>query len=347
MKTESRPIEAALWVRRDVPGESRSIEAVRSGSDRRRRIEKTVVACAAVLLALGAIASNGSALAQTAQDSLPRRLTQLPGQDRNASFSPDGRRIVFESDRDGDFDIYALTLADGKIEQLTDHSAADRNPSWSPDGRRIAFESDRNGSWDLYSIQLEDGSQARRLTDHPANERAPAWSPQGASIAFHSDRRGNLDVCILDLETNETVRLTDDPALDAFPGWSPDGLRLTFFSKRGGAPQDDVFIMNRDGSSAARMTRHSGNDFASVFSRSGGALVFASNRSGHSQIFALDIEDSSLRLLQHLPSHCTEPAYSPVDERLVVSCRPKGRTQRRPYDLFLFEAPQWQDMARP
>jgi Tol biopolymer transport system component len=99
------------------------------------------------------------------------------------SVSPDGRWLVFDSNRRGNFDIYRLALPDGQPEQLTDHPANDFIRSWSPDGEEIAFYSFRHGTRDLF-VMRADGSYETRLTDDPAQERGPDWSPDGNSLAF-------------------------------------------------------------------------------------------------------------------------------------------------------------------
>ncbi len=85
-------------------------------------------------------------------------------------------QIAFQSDRDGDWDIYVMDADGGNVQQLTDDPAGDRYPAWSPDGTRIAFQSDRDGDEDIYVMDA-DGGNVRQLTDDPGEDYAPAWSP--------------------------------------------------------------------------------------------------------------------------------------------------------------------------
>ncbi len=89
----------------------------------------------------------------------------------------DSGRIVFASDRDGDWDIYVMKADGGNVRQLTDDPALDLDPAWSPDGTRIAFSSERNGDRDIYVMGV-DGENVRQLTDDPAWDTEPAWSPE-------------------------------------------------------------------------------------------------------------------------------------------------------------------------
>jgi Tol biopolymer transport system component len=145
-------------------------------------------------------------------------LDRPPTADFNAQWAPAGDRIMFVSNRDGNYNLYVMKLDGSDLTRLTSHNASDFNPRWSPDGSRIAFVSDRGGSLDIY-VADSDGSDIIRLTDHPGQDTAPAWSPAGDRIVFQSDRAGHLDLWIMNADGTNLAQLTNDEAVDVQPDW--------------------------------------------------------------------------------------------------------------------------------
>lgn len=160
----------------------------------------------------------------------------------NFSWSPDGNRIAFASDRYGDSEIYLISADGSGWTQLTNNSAWDDEPAWSPDGRSIAYASE--GGIDVIA---PDGGQARRLVSMDA--RTPAWSPTGTQIAFAVFFDG---IYVMNADGSGLERITDsrEHGYDWYPEWSPDGRSILFGSSRqspGNAATEQVYVMNADG----------------------------------------------------------------------------------------------------
>ncbi len=151
--------------------------------------------------------------------------------DEHPSWSPDGERLAFASNRDGDSEIFVLHLETGNLRQITHNEGFDGHPSWSPDGRRIAFASDQAGHSDIF-VMNADGSAPIPLTNSPFGAYNPNWSPDAAFIAYvgASDAApyGNLDIYVMDSNGRENRRLTTDRGDDLFPAWSPVPLPDSF-----------------------------------------------------------------------------------------------------------------------
>jgi TolB protein len=143
--------------------------------------------------------------------------------------SRDGRWLAFDSNRNGNQDIYKVLRSGGNAELLTQDPADEFGPSWSPDGEWIAFHSFRRGNRDVF-VMSQDGSAIQQVTTDPAQERYPDWSPDGKRLVFESDKTGAREVYVVS-QTNDggwgtPEQLTADGGVA--PKWSPDGERLAY-----------------------------------------------------------------------------------------------------------------------
>ena len=154
-------------------------------------------------------------------------LTNNPSDDKFPSWSPDGKRIVFTSDRAGrgavgiTSEIYVMD-ADGQNEQrLTNNRKNDSFPSWSPDGKRIAFSSDRKGDLENFEIYVmdADGGNEQKLTNNRGDDNFPSWSPDGKKILFDSDQDGKRDIYLMDADGGNLQNLTNNRHSDVSPAW--------------------------------------------------------------------------------------------------------------------------------
>jgi len=149
-----------------------------------------------------------------------KNLTQSPGVDEVGSWSPDGSKIVFFSNREGNGEIYVMDANGNNQINLTNHPALDAAPTWSPDGTKIAFHSNREGDQDDIYAMNPDGANVVNLTRHPWDDQAPAWSPDGRWIAYHAFRVGKRsDIYVMDANGDNQKQLTGDPRADTNPTW--------------------------------------------------------------------------------------------------------------------------------
>jgi hypothetical protein len=155
-----------------------------------------------------------------ADGSNPVNLTNAPGDDGVPAWSPDGQRIAFSSNRDGDFEVYAMNADGSNQVRLTTAPGDDLRPNWSPDGLRIAFDSQRDGS-DFPEIYVmdADGSNQTRLTNNPAGDEQAVWSPDGTLIAFRTLRDGNCEIYTITAAGANPTNLTNNPACETEPNW--------------------------------------------------------------------------------------------------------------------------------
>ncbi|HLA73748.1 MAG TPA: hypothetical protein VK624_19755 [Steroidobacteraceae bacterium] len=173
-----------------------------------------------------------------------------PGFDFDASFSNDGKWVIFGSTRSGQADIYRAHPDGSAIEKLVDDPAYDGQAALSADGRTLAFVSSRSGQADIWLLDLRS-RKVRNLTQNAGGDFRPAWSPDGKWLAFSTDRdskvpdysssnfvvRLSTELYIVRPDGSGLRRITHDDEFAGSPAWSPDGRSLVFHT----APAAEMF----------------------------------------------------------------------------------------------------------
>ncbi len=180
-----------------------------------------------------------------------KRLVRLRGRIAiEPSFSPDGKRIVFEVskyDSEGNGSIYVSNVNGTGIRRLTKRSD-DRQPNWSPTGDRIVFQRRKGEVWDAYTIR-PDGKGLRNVTKtRRRSETDIAWSPDGQRLLFSTDAYSGQIAALAVISANggRQTRVTRARRwYDGAPTWSPDGKVIAFEARKG----------DPDGSKGTRLYR--------------------------------------------------------------------------------------------
>jgi TolB protein len=251
------------------------------------------------------------------------------------AWSPDGARIAFSSDRTGDIEIYALTVASTEVTRLTTTAGRDAHPSWSPDGRQIAFQSPREGEHTNLYLMNVDGSDQRRITAHRGFAGVPAWSPDGRRLAYQwrPDTPGaRWQLMLMSVRPpGAPDALTDGAANDQVPNWAPDGRRLVFYSDRTGT--DQLYILTLEGR-VTRLTSSAGSDRSAVFSPDGSSIAFLSTRDGEPAApYVMEAGGTNARAIGGVRPEYGVPFFSPDGGWLLIN--PPGARGREIWRLRL------------
>jgi YVTN family beta-propeller protein len=183
-------------------------------------------------------------------------LVQNFGDLASPAWSPDGTRLLFASQNDGDWELYTIPVNGGAIARLTDNSADDLSPDWAWFTDRIVFVSNRVGpNPEVYSM-LSDGSDVRRLSVNPNGDATPRWSPDGTQIVFASTRDSVQSLFVMQSNGSDIRQLVEASLRPFSPAWSPDGGFIAFAGYRPGSGHSELFRINPDGTGLRLLTHN-------------------------------------------------------------------------------------------
>ena len=229
--------------------------------------------------------------------------------------TPVGGLIAFESDLDGNYNIYVMNADGSAKRRLTSDKHDDRHPSLSPDGRLIAFASNRDGNFNIY-VMNADGSDQKRRTDSQETDWYPSWSTQsggGHYIAFASNRDGDFNIYRMNADGLGQTRLTpDDPVDYSDPSWSSDGS-IAFVGVRDGNP--NIYELSDSVLTGPLLTNYAQSP---TWSPDGRRIAFASHSGRSWDIYLMNADGSGKeRLTKDDSANEYQPSWSPNGRRIA------------------------------
>lgn len=234
-------------------------------------------------------------------------------------------KIAFYSNRDGNFEIYAMN-ADGSVQvNLTNNPGDDYAPGWSSTANKLAFVTWRsNMLGDVYWMNIDGASQTLLVS----NGDEPAWKPDGAKVAFlrHQDISLGDEVYVVNPDGSNPTNLTNNSVRDFGPiTWAPDGSLLAFSSERDG--NYEIYTMNADGTQQTRLTNNSAFDSSAAWSPGGTKIAFTSFRDGNAEIYLMNTDGSGVTRLTNNSATDSSPAWSPDGTRIAFSSHRDGNME--------------------
>jgi Tol biopolymer transport system component len=282
--------------------------------------------------------------------SSPTRLTDDQGHTHNPdgptydfdqAWSPDGSKLAFASNRDGDsFEIFTMNAEGSNVQRLTNNTIDEGQPAWSPDGTRIAFTrgsacpivvkpqlvtTDDDPCKAYIYVMNSDGSNQVKISA-AGDEAFPVWSPDGSKIAFTTvptNVPNGDEIYVMNADGSNRVRLTNNTDIDYATSWSPDGSKLAFASNRDtphtGIYRFQLYTMNVDGSNPTRLTNNLFDDHYPVFSPDGTRIAFQRGESipfsaiGSTEIFVMNSDGSNqTNITNNKAEDFGPPAWQPL-----------------------------------
>jgi eukaryotic-like serine/threonine-protein kinase len=214
---------------------------------------------------------------------------------------PRPSQIVFQSDRDGDYEIFIMNSDGTGQRPLTNNSSDDNFPVVSADGTQVLFQSNRDGNWELY-VMNSDGSQQRRLTNTPdSTERLATWSPDGQQIAFVSDRDDDFDIYTMNVDGSNLRQVTFNDLREGHVSWSVDN-RLVYNSGTSASATWEIYTIDPDGRNQQQLTNNGISDWSPEWSPDGRFILYLSIVNGDDPaLFVMNADGSNPRMLYNSP----------------------------------------------
>ncbi|MBI3244476.1 MAG: S9 family peptidase [Chloroflexi bacterium] len=252
-------------------------------------------------------------------------------------FSPDGSRLAYLQDHEGDenFDIHIYDLATGETRNAmpdTPDALYDKF-SWSPDGRHIALISNRGGRFAVHTLEVATG-QLARVVNHPYSDTDVAWSPDGEHIALTAHTQGqDSNIFIVPARGGELRALADKsgPLDAATPCWSPDGKRLAFVGWPNG--NADIGVWELESGEIDWVATEKWDEENPAWSPDGGAIVYTVNRDGDVSLNVVQIESGRRKKFAIESGYHSDPQFT-LSEASGDSIVCVFHNSRRPGDLW-------------
>jgi Tol biopolymer transport system component len=233
------------------------------------------------------------------------RLMLNYGADQGATYSPDGTRVVFMNNYDGDYEICVMNADGTGVKQLTTNSAVDAYPSWSPDSSTIAFTSNRDGDFDVYVMSADGSGQTNITSDDKWDDDFPRWSPDGRFIAIETDRYGGVSAELITSDGKVQATIGSVAYASFFDSWSPDGKSVLVDSNSGGDFDIYRYDLYAGGPlqwslmQSKSVSDDSAAEGSAIWSPDGKQIAFSSNRDGDFEIYVMNIDGGPQRQITH------------------------------------------------
>lgn len=256
-------------------------------------------------------------------------LTRHPGNDRYGSYSPDGKKVLFESDRNGNWDLFILELETGQLTTIIATLKDERRPSWHPGGQLILFESIEAEQTELQLLDLSSG-QTTVILDKKAlegNYNFARFSPDGKQVAFTlMENENEFQIYTLRLSDKKLSRLSNNSLRNAYPFWSPNGKELLCFSRKDTNNEDDeIYRIKLKNNRWTRLTDWPRHNFCPSWSNNGKQIALViSMEDTRPEIFIMNKKGGKLRRITHNEDGDTLPVWSPKDDKLLITAFRNG-----------------------
>jgi TolB protein len=259
-----------------------------------------------------------------------KQLTTNNSDNRYASYNKDGEVIVFESNRDGHWQIYIMDVNGNRQERIIISESNDRRPTWHPYKNIILFESDRTGTNELYTYDLSDRTLKKISVKLEGHKMYAQFAPNGNEIAFNYKVNDNIyDIYITSVNGKRLEKIISNQFQNSYPRYSPKGDALLFFSRKHTKNvNDELYVKNIITKKEKRITISTLNNNFATWSTNGVRIAYSSaTKSNPPEIFFMNNDGFSIRQITFNSEGCTLPNWSPNNTNVLITSKKQGFEQ--------------------
>jgi TolB protein len=238
--------------------------------------------------------------------------------------------VLFESNRDGNFEIYVLNAADLGVVRLTNNPPADTQPALAPDSVLVAYVTNQENNNEIFLTGV-DRRVPINLTNDPADDQQPAWSPDGGWIAFTTNRDGDQEIYVMRSDGSELRNVSNHPGNDSAPSWFEISNFLgreewiVFTSDRDG--NREIYAVKPDGTDLRNLSNNPANDYSPSGSGVSGQIAFVSERDGNPEIYLMNFDGSGQINLTNNGARDLDPFIGPTGQWVAFTSERDGNLE--------------------
>ncbi|UCC45510.1 MAG: PD40 domain-containing protein [Candidatus Zixiibacteriota bacterium] len=251
-------------------------------------------------------------------DPAGNNITQLTTSGYNVvpTISPDGSKIAFVSDRDGEYHIYVMNIDGSDQRRLSNTPGEEDGHTWSPDGSRIYFRKSVEGKKALCVIDV-DGDNFRKFNIENISVRSPRISPDGKKILFNPNSGGHFELWVMNIDGTDPHRIAPSINWGNEPRWSPDGSMIAYaYYKEEPSPLSsspvEIHVCNADGTDDRAVTDLGTTSEYPCWSPDGKKIAFQTFKDGNFEVYTVNIDGTELRRITDSETFDGRPDWATV-----------------------------------